>query len=67
MQVKTTEHHQIDKITCLVVSHENNQVDEDESACEWDPMIVMGRKTFVPDQKITQVCLVILVFVLYIR
>ena len=64
MQVKTTAHHQIDKITCLVVSHESNQVDQDESesACEWDPMIVMGRKAFVPDQKITQVCLVILFF-----
>ena len=51
----------------LQITKRLNQVDEDESACEWDPMIVMGRKTFVPDQKITQVCLVILVFVLYIR
>ena len=61
LQVKTTEHHQIDKISCLVVSHETVQLDgnETENSCDWDPKTVLGRKSFVPDQKITQVCLML--------
>jgi len=56
LKVKTTEHHQIDKISCLVVSHETVQLDgnEAENSCDWDPKTVLGRKSFVPDQKITQ-------------